>query len=160
MSSLLCQFSVVGADAAHIKRLEMALRQAQTEKETLLTKLHRLEKQQVRSEGHVLDTDTCSLVTMSSRKVGSHSLPPSLSLSLTLSLSLSLSPSPPLSLTYPLLQASVLTSQQRLQYVSAYGDKKEYIALVELELSRARYMYWHWQFTPYTYPLQCTCIYN
>ena len=47
MSSLLCQFSVVGADAAHIKRLEMALRQAQSEKETLLTKLHRVEKQQV-----------------------------------------------------------------------------------------------------------------
>lgn len=48
MSSLLCQFSVVGADAAHIRRLEVALRQAQTEKETALTKLHKLEKQQVR----------------------------------------------------------------------------------------------------------------
>ena len=47
MSSLLCQFSVVGADAAHIRRLEVALRQAQSEKETLLTKLHKLEKQQV-----------------------------------------------------------------------------------------------------------------
>ena len=44
---MLCQFSVVGADSAHIRRLEVALRQAQTEKETLLTKLHRLEKQQV-----------------------------------------------------------------------------------------------------------------
>ena len=48
MSSLLCQFSVVGADAAHIKRLEVALRQAQSEKESLVTKLHKLEKQQVR----------------------------------------------------------------------------------------------------------------
>ena len=47
MSSLLCQFSVVGADAAHIRRLEMALRQAQSEKESLVTKLHKLEKQQV-----------------------------------------------------------------------------------------------------------------
>ena len=47
MSSLLCQFSVVGADAAHIKRLEVALRQAQSEKESLVTKLHKLEKQQV-----------------------------------------------------------------------------------------------------------------
>ena len=48
MSSLLCQFGVVGADAAHIRRLEVALRQAQTEKESILTKLHKLEKQQVR----------------------------------------------------------------------------------------------------------------
>ena len=39
----------------------------------------------------------------------------------------------------PLLQASIVTSQERLQYVAAFGDKKEYIALIELQLNRARY---------------------
>ena len=59
MSSLLCQFSVVGADAAHIRRLEVALRQAQSEKETLLTKLHKLEKQQVHAVfTHLLNSFT------------------------------------------------------------------------------------------------------
>ena len=36
------------------------------------------------------------------------------------------------------VQASVLASQERLQYVAAFGDKKEYIALIELQLNRAR----------------------
>ena len=64
MSSLLCQFSVVGADAAHIRRLEVALRQAQTEKETLLTKLHKIEKQQVRNGGLWACTCMCVCVCL------------------------------------------------------------------------------------------------
>ena len=38
-----------------------------------------------------------------------------------------------------LLQASVLSSQERLNYVASFGDKKEYIALIEQQLSRCRY---------------------
>ena len=35
-------------------------------------------------------------------------------------------------------QASVLASQERLQYVAAFGDKKEYIAIIETKLRNAR----------------------
>ena len=38
-----------------------------------------------------------------------------------------------------MVQVSVLASQERLQYVAAFGDKKEYIALLELQLNKARY---------------------
>ena len=112
MSSLLCQFSVVGADAAHIRRLEVALRQAQSEKETLLTKLHKLEKQQVPCVCMCLCSCVCIHVCVCIVAFQCSVL---------------------------FSQASVLASQERLQYVAAFGDKKEYIALVEGQLSSARY---------------------
>ncbi|CAI8013358.1 hypothetical protein GBAR_LOCUS8485, partial [Geodia barretti] len=36
------------------------------------------------------------------------------------------------------MQASVLASQERLQYVAAFGDKREYIAIIETQLRNAR----------------------
>ena len=35
-------------------------------------------------------------------------------------------------------QASVLASQEKLRHAAAFGDKKEYIALMESQLSNAR----------------------
>ena len=44
----------------------------------------------------------------------------------------------------------MLASQEKLRYVAAFGDKKEYIALIELQLNQARY----------NLLFVCTCIYN
>ena len=49
------------------------------------------------------------------------------------------------------LQASVLASQEKLQYVAAFGDKKEYIALIETQLRNARYVYYLIQHTDTSY---------
>ena len=46
MSALLCQYGATSADAAHTQRLQRALDQCKSENQTLLSKLHRLEKQQ------------------------------------------------------------------------------------------------------------------
>jgi DNA repair exonuclease SbcCD ATPase subunit len=46
MSALLCQYGATSADAAHTQRLQRALDQYKSENQTLLSKLHRLEKQQ------------------------------------------------------------------------------------------------------------------
>ena len=35
----------------------------------------------------------------------------------------------------------ILASQERLQYVASFGDKKEYIALIEQQLNKARYIH-------------------
>ena len=51
MSALLCQYSSTSADASHAQRLQQALEQSKSETQTLLNKLHKLERQQVGGEG-------------------------------------------------------------------------------------------------------------
>ena len=46
MSALLCQYSATSADAAHTQRLQRALDQCKSENQILLSKVHRLERQQ------------------------------------------------------------------------------------------------------------------
>ena len=46
MSALLCQYGATSADAAHTQRLQRALAQYKSENQTLLSKVHRLERQQ------------------------------------------------------------------------------------------------------------------
>jgi len=47
MTALLCQYGATTADAAHAQRLQRALDQSRSETQTLLSKLHKLERQQV-----------------------------------------------------------------------------------------------------------------
>ena len=47
MSALLCQYGATTADAAHVQRLQRALQQSRSENQALLTKLQRMERQQV-----------------------------------------------------------------------------------------------------------------
>ena len=53
MSALLCQYSSTSADASHAQRLQQALEQSKSETQTLLSKLHKLERQQVGRGGYV-----------------------------------------------------------------------------------------------------------
>ena len=48
MSALLCQYSSTSADASHAQRLQQALEQSRNETQTLINKLHKLGRQQVR----------------------------------------------------------------------------------------------------------------
>ena len=52
MSALLCQYSSTSADASHAQRLQQALEQSKSETQTLLNKLHKLERQQVGRGGY------------------------------------------------------------------------------------------------------------
>ena len=51
MSALLCQYGATSADAAHTQRLQRALAQCKSENQSLLSKIHRLEKQQAEGGG-------------------------------------------------------------------------------------------------------------
>ena len=57
------------------------------------------------------------------------------------------------------LQAAVLASQEKLRYVAAFGDKKEYIALIELQLNQARYNLLFVCTCTTCVVSTCTCIY-
>ena len=63
MSALLCQYSSTSADASHAQRLQQALEQSKSETQTLLNKLHKLERQQVGRGG-------CACVCMCIRVYG------------------------------------------------------------------------------------------
>ena len=111
---------MVSADAAHVQRLQRALQQRNSELQLLNNKLEKIKR------------DTVNLPALCPSI-----LPSSLSLP-------SLLPSPPSLSTHLLTghaQVPMVASEQTQKYAEAFvqfGDKKEYIAFLELQLRQSQ----------------------